>query len=64
MRKQQDAIRKTATQNGAKNSAYGPYQILPNGDKVTVTGNRTQIGTQVYFGEKAAKDALNKQGKK
>jgi hypothetical protein len=62
--KQQNEVRKEAARNGAKDSAYGPHQILPNGDKVTVTGNRTQIGSQVYFGEKAAKDALDKQGKK
>ncbi len=57
-----DNVRNTATQNGAKNSAYSSNQIAPNGDKIIHDGNRTQIGTKVYFGEKAAKDALGKIG--
>jgi len=61
---QQESVRKTAAQNGAKGSHYGPYQIAPNGDKITVEGNRTQIGPKVHFGEKSAKDALNKMGRK
>jgi hypothetical protein len=60
---QRDEVRKTAAQNGAKGSNYGPHQIAPNGDKITVEGNRTQIGNKVYYGEKNAKDALGKMGR-
>ncbi|OQP67240.1 hypothetical protein A3860_02450 [Niastella vici] len=62
--KQQNTVRQVATQNGASDSHYGPYQIAPNGDKITVEGNKTQIGSKVYYGEKSAKDALNNLGKK
>jgi hypothetical protein len=62
--KEQGAVRGTAKNIGSKDSAYGSYQIAPNGDKITIDGNRTQIGSNVYFGEKSAKDALNKIGGK
>ena len=61
--KQQDNVRDTAKQGGAKDSAYGNYQIAPNGDKISVNGNVTQIGSQKHYGEQSALDALRKMKK-